>query len=154
MRGLAFLFFFFILLLPFSDAQVEGEVSPRTPTETEHFSTRKFLLFAMDLFYIPELISEARALFSTFYALGTVYEHIENMRTILDKCLALTPFFVLSSLCAYLSTYFPQMKTMSDVLLPVINRMPFCNSPLTEAPATPTDWAFAPIEKIAPLLRI
>ena len=108
----------------------------------------------MNLFYIPELISEAKALFSTFYALGAVYEHIENMRIILDKCLALTPFFVLSSLCAYLGTYFPPIKTMGGVFLPILNRMPLCNSPLTETPATSTDWAFAPIEKIAPLLRI
>jgi len=112
------------------------------------------MLFAMDLFYIPELISEAKALFSTFYALGAVYEHIENMRIILDKCLALTPFFVLSSLCAYLGAYFPPIKTMGDVLLPLLNRVPFCNSPLTETPSASADWAFAPIEKIVSLLRV
>lgn len=159
MRGLAFSFFFFfiLLILPLAKAQVEeGEVSARAPASGEHFSMRKFVLFLCDLLFLNELADSINEVIEalTLGELSLIPLHIETIRGSINKCFDLSSFFIISAMCAYMSNYFSFMSRLSDLALPLLARLPFCNSPLRDAPFTFFEWANSSADRFIGLLKI
>lgn len=159
MRGLAFsvFFFFILLLLPLAKAQVEeGEASVRAPASREHFSIRKFVLFLYDLFFLNELVNSINGAIEAFKLgeLSLIPLHIENIRESINKCCDLSSFFMISAMCAYLSNYFSFLSRLSDLALPLLARLPFCNSPLRDLPFTFFEWVNSSADRFISLLRI
>jgi len=158
-RGLALsVFFFFILLfLPYTSAQVvEGEVSTRTPTPSEHFSFRKFVIFLLDLFYLKDMLDLIRNGFESLTQgnISAIFLYIGMVEENLDKCFNLSPFLAISSICSYLSTYYSFIRRIADIALPLLAMLPFCNSPITEAPFAFFEWCTSVIERFIHMLRI
>ncbi len=159
MRGLAFsvFFFFILLLLPLAKAQVEeGEASVRAPASREHFSIRKFVLFLYDLFFLNEIASSINEVIEalTLGELSLIPLHIENIRESINKCCDLSSFFIISAMCAYMSNYFSSLIRLSDLTLPLLARMPFCNSPLRDMPFTFFEWVNSSADRFTGLLKI
>jgi len=158
-RGLAFsiFFFFILLLLPLAKAQVEeGEVSVRAPTPREHFSIRKFVLFLYDLFFLNELVNSINGAIEALKLgeLSLIPLHIETIRESINKCCNLSSFFIISAMCAYLSNYFSFLSRLSDLTLPPLARLPFCNTPLYDMPFTFFEWVASSADSFISLLRI
>jgi hypothetical protein len=158
-RGLAFsvFFFFILLLLPYASAQVvEGEASVRTPTPSEHFSFRKFVIFLLDFFYLKDILDLITDSFETLMRgdLSAAFLYMAMVEENVNKCFNLSLFFVISSICSYLSTYYSFIRRIADIILPLLAMLPFCHSPLTEAPFAFFEWCTSVIDRFIPLFRI
>ena len=158
MRGLAILVSLLISFTAVSAQVEEGEVSVRTPTDTEHFSMRKFIIFILSLFFVPELIGETRAFFGGLFNVSVLRSelpaYVKNVKSILDECYGLSCMFIISSVMAYISTYFSFVSDIADVLLPVASNLAFFSVPWLETPWAFLSWALSVLSDFVSLFRV
>ena len=158
MRGLAILVSLLISFAAVSAQVEEGEVSVRTPTDTEHFSMRKFIIFVLALFFVPELVGETRAFLGSLSNVSVLRSelpaYVKNVKSILDECYGLSFMFIISSLMAYISTYFSFVSDIADMILPIMSNMTFFDVPWPETPWAFLSWALSALRDLKPLFQV
>jgi len=157
-RGLAILASLLISFAAVSAQVEEGEVSVRSPTDTEHFSMRKFIIFVLALFFVPELVGETRALLGSLSNVSVLRSelpaYVKNVESILDECYGLSLMFIISSVIAYISTYFSFVSEIADVILPAASNLAFFSAPWLETPWAFLNWVLSTLRGLASLFRV